>query len=323
MIGASGSGKTCYLYAMYSSMALGVNGFTFAPADYDQALDLEEGWRLISSDQTWPPGSIESKDFIFDCCHSLRPMISFVWHDYRGGILTDRESAADRNALFQRLKNSSCLIMCIDAERLRLIISGQDHLTLGRYSKLLVDYVKANGRPVPVAITITKADMMRPDEIKKGVEVLKTSLDSALFQPDGNWLVLITAVTLGSAFENASNRKFTGTIAPKNVHLPVLFAIYATMSRYLTERQSGKSQAERDLSEAIGILRQEEKKGFFKRLWDGDRRSGAQEALGEIQARMERMQASIKGLESDLQRLVAQLRTDACHVFWNGKRELL
>ena len=45
MVGTSGAGKTCYLYAMYAEMAFGVSGFTFMPTDYDKSIDLEDGWQ--------------------------------------------------------------------------------------------------------------------------------------------------------------------------------------------------------------------------------------------------------------------------------------
>jgi hypothetical protein len=55
-IGSSGSGKTCFMYAMYANMSFGFNGFTFIPSDYNQALVLEKGWESIVLNDKWPNG---------------------------------------------------------------------------------------------------------------------------------------------------------------------------------------------------------------------------------------------------------------------------
>ncbi|MBQ6828922.1 MAG: hypothetical protein IJO46_13005, partial [Thermoguttaceae bacterium] len=61
MIGPSGTGKSCYLYATYFRMLEGVAGFNFNCKDYSQARELASAWDVILDEGVWPSGTAESE----------------------------------------------------------------------------------------------------------------------------------------------------------------------------------------------------------------------------------------------------------------------
>ena len=309
MIGLSNSGKSCYLYAMYAQMAFGVNGFTFIPDDFDKGLDLEEKWLQIVEDGEWPDGTTESSDYVFDCSHSFRKLMSFHWHDYRGNILKDSIDK-EKTELFNRINQSNSLIFCVSADLLIALLNGsaRAEMELRRYNNLLNEYCKINKRTVPITIAITKSDLIANDQsiFVNGIKLLKEKYLGSLFSENGNWLVMFVPVTLGEGLLKQQGRQVSGTIAPKNIHLPVMFAIYATFNELLNQTQNNSEEIKRNMTS-------ESNKSDWTKFWNGD-------SSNYYRNELEKNNANLEAISKDLKRIVAEFKDNSCLFFYNGKR---
>lgn len=306
MIGHSGSGKSCYLYAMYAQMAFGVNGFTFMPEDFDKALMLENKWTEIVENGIWPEGTLKSTDYTFNCSHSFRKLLTFNWYDYRGHSIRESESK-DRGELFIRLNNSNTLIICISSETIRgLNMGGQEHINdLRKYNLILNEYFKNNSRKVNIAIAITKADLLYENDFIEGIRILKDQYLHTLFQKGGNLFVMFVPVTLGIGLSSGKNKEISGEISPKNIHLPVMFAIYSAFNQLLEIEEHQKAESESG-------FRKESGKSSWKKFWDGDGSS-------ELYKQITKSNDNIELIKNDLQRIINELKT-GCVLYYDGNK---
>ena len=156
VIGHQGTGKTCFLYAMYAQMAFGINGFTFMPDDFDLGLQLEEGWRKLVEEGTWPQGTDDFRNFQFECSYAFEPMFNFLWHDYKGGLLVEPKSN-EREKLFDQIEKSSSILLFIEAETIKgLLMNSHKAISRLRIINQIISFYRKEQDPIPVALTITK-----------------------------------------------------------------------------------------------------------------------------------------------------------------------
>lgn len=248
ILGTTGAGKTSYLLGMYAVMQTGVQGFTIAAKDMDVDLELTERWeKLISvtGEDRWPtPNAATMEYYGFNFSYGFRPLIGFEWLDYRGLALSDRSNEQDVVDLVQYLSASQCLFLCISGEYLVDPITPNTvrEIKSDRMNQFIQQYISAtknptNQNPFPVAIVITKYDLCHHrdrDEIVADVR----KLFQALFTPNSGWLAMICPVSLGKELCKDLD---SGNIVPVNVHLPVVFAVYAQLRAFGIELK-----AERD-----------------------------------------------------------------------------
>jgi len=308
MIGLSNSGKSCYLYAMYAQMAFGVNGFTFIPDDFDKGLDLEDQWLKIVEEGKWPDSNVESSDYVFDCSHSFRKLISFHWHDYRGNILKERNNS-EKTELFNKINQSNSLILCISAELLIALLNGSQSaaLEIAKYGKILLDYRNISNRTIPISIAITKSDIIAHDQsiFINGIKQLKEKYLNSLFTDNGNWFVMFVPVMLGEGLLNQEG-KVSGTIAPKNIHLPVMFAIYATFNELHNQTKNTSEELKRSMTSELN-------KSDWTKFWNGD-------SSNYYRNELEKNNANLEAISKDLARITAEFRDNSCLFFYNGKK---
>ena len=236
VLGTTGAGKTSYLLGMYAQMQTGIQGFTLAAKDMDVDLELTERWeKLISvtGEDRWPtPNAATMEYYGFDFSYGFRPLIGFEWLDYRGLALSDRSTEQDVIDLVQYLSTSQCLFLCISGEHLvdPITPSTVREIKSDRMNQFIQQHISVNKNPTnqnpfPVAIVITKYDLCHHrdrDEIVADVQ----KLFQALFTPNSGWLTMICPVSLGKELCNDLDK---GNIDPVNVHLPVVFAVYAQL----------------------------------------------------------------------------------------------
>ncbi len=239
ILGTTGAGKTSYLLGMYAAMQSGVQGFTLSAKDLDADLELTERWEQLISIQgadRWPPpnaGVMERCSFEFN--YGFHPITGFEWLDYRGLALSDRSHEQDVQELGQYVQNADCIFLAISGEYLREQLTSTTirNLKSDRMNQFLQQYTSknfqpSNGRPFPIAIVITKYDLCQhrdKDEVLADIQ----TLFQALFTPDSGWLVMICPVSLGKELEADTDN---GLIMPVNVHLPIVFAVYAQLRSY-------------------------------------------------------------------------------------------
>ncbi|MGL5804344.1 MAG: hypothetical protein ACRC2R_04815 [Xenococcaceae cyanobacterium] len=239
MLGNTGAGKTSYLLGMYAVMQTGVGGFTLSARDMDIDLDLSSMWEKLidtSAENRWPlPNAGELTSYQFDFSYGFKPLLGFEWLDYRGLALTDRSTEQDVRDLSEYLTQCSCLFLCVSGEYL------QDSITpfavrdiksdrMNQFIQQIIGRQKnpTSSNPFPIAIAISKYDLCNDRDKKEVIEDIK-KLFPALFTQNSGWLVMICPVSLG---KDLSDNIEHGNIVPINVHLPIVFAIYAQMREY-------------------------------------------------------------------------------------------
>lgn len=323
MIGASGTGKTCYLYAMADAMQIGSCNFTFTATPYKVSLELQLAWDGLL-DGKWPKGSVESAEYEFVCSYALRKLATFSWYDYRGGILTNPDDASEQAALFGRMDESRCLIACISAEAIHGILNNdlKSRRIFSVYMGIIQKYRIDTGNTVPIVFAITKADLLEPGEFNKGVELIRTKFMTALFAEDreGGWYVAFVPVSLGTGLSKGPNEEVLGTIEPANVHIPVLIAVECAIAELLAEKEIRLS----DVNSALH-RRQEEKdrngrRGWFDKFWNGDQSEEIESAIGYLASDKSDLRYEIAGLKDDLNKLRQEIGQCQMVVYSNGKK---
>lgn len=239
MLGTSGAGKTSYLLGMYAVMQTGVQGFTLSAKDIDLDLELTERWeKLISvtGEDRWPtPNAASMEHYHFDFSYGFRPLIAFEWLDYRGLALSDRSTEQDVMDLVEYVSQSQCLFLCISGEYLVDPVSPNTvrEIKSDRMNQFIQQYISVkkqpnNQQPFPVAIVITKYDLCHHRERAEIIADVQ-KLFQALFTHNAGWLTMICPVSLGKELCNDLD---SANIIPVNVHLPVIFAVYAQLRAY-------------------------------------------------------------------------------------------
>lgn len=272
MIGVSGAGKTCFIYAMYNFMSMTNNGFAFTAADMDKDQDLQDGWRAIVDDHKWPHPTAGTTDYDFFVQYNTYPILQFSWCDYRGGATNDRSTEQDKKELIQRIYDSSCLIISIGADTIKEIIGGNQSKTreLSILNGIIRNYeLSHTERKIPVIIALTKADLYTKEERGKLIGLIQQYFHN-LFLPKSGWLTAIVPITLGLFPTGNATGEITGTIEPKNIHVPVMFFVSVvlckkvkTIKKNLLEREKRRKQYQKDADDA-------KNQGWFSKIWNGD-----------------------------------------------------
>lgn len=93
--GLSGSGKSCYIYAMTKAMNKGIkfdNGkvMTMVNSDLKQVNLLNQRFNMMVNGM-WPPGTTETTVFSYNNRIAFKFITDISIRDYRGGIFTNIE----------------------------------------------------------------------------------------------------------------------------------------------------------------------------------------------------------------------------------------
>jgi hypothetical protein len=308
MLGISGSGKTCYMLGLYATMQLGLQGFTLSTTDLDEDLKLTSWWETLVGTQgedRWPKlTGAEPYQYEFDFSYGMKRLIGFDWLDYRGGAMQDVSTKADVQTLLNRLQESSCVFLCLSGEFLTEEASSDSLLRsiarqagvdrMNKYLAILSNNLSDRQRPFPLVIVITKHDKCQPrtrdkssrekliDEIKK--------MFGPLFMPNQDWLIMLCPVSLGKELESNSD---TGKIEPKNLHLPLVFALYAKF------REDAMTEQER-VNEAQNRLDTLRNGNWFQRLFSGGEENNAVTNLVSAQKQLQERQKRMALLAQEL-----------------------
>ncbi|MEA5554031.1 hypothetical protein VB713_24125 [Anabaena cylindrica UHCC 0172] len=302
MLGVSGAGKTCYMLGLYSTMQLGLQGFTLTTTDMDEDLRLTSLWeRMVDSEgeDRWPAGTSEPHEYEFDFCYGMRRLISFDWLDYRGGAMKDVSTQDDVQVLTKRLRGSNCIFLCVSGEDLKEEVSSPIELKniarksgidrMNKFLTILTNNLSDSQRPFPIVILITKYDQCQKRTKEKLIEDIK-QMFNVLFMPNQDWLIMLCPVSLGK--DLATNRD-EGEIDPKNLHLPLVFALYARFREYAMTEQARLNEARIKLD----ILRGG---NWFQRLLAGDEMQNTESSLQATEAQLQDIQKKMALLSQEL-----------------------
>jgi hypothetical protein len=239
MLGASNSGKTCYMSAMYSKMAQaeGLNGYCLKASSNDYHRNLLIIWEKMVrgrdlQNERFPPATQGTHEYEFTLSYAAdKPIIKFDWLDVRGAAMSDVDEDPSRQKLLERLKKTDCLILCISGKNFKdpITDNNREEVLLNidsHFINYLIGEVQHGGNNTPpsIAIIVTQYDHCKEREATIFEDVKK--MFPILFNSDG-WLVMICAVTLGLGLAE----DISAPINPINVQIPVIFSLLSKMIR--------------------------------------------------------------------------------------------
>lgn len=318
MVGMSGSGKTCFVYAMYDYMQLTHNGFSFTAEDPDVDLDLMNGWSSIAFEGKWPPGTMKTTNYDFFVQYATKPIMNFSWCDYRGGVLTSRSDESDKKEFLQRLKESSCLIITIGADTVKEILEGNMRKTLELkiLNSLIKRFEVENTRRIPIIFALTKADLYTKDEQGKLLDLIKNYFNS-LYTEGSGWMFGIVPVTLGRFEKTENPRDIIGEVAPKNIHIPVMFFVASVLKEKAAEIQGKLNDIRINRSQYRASLETAGDQSFWSKILNGDRSKMIQKNLSSLDEEEKNILTQIAGIEASLKSMSSMFKV--CKIFFEGK----
>ena len=223
-----------------------------------------------------------------------------------------KSNETDRQELQNHLISSQGVLLTVSGELLANQVD--DHAlqmimldaNVNSMNRFLTDLGKAgvvsSEQPFPIVILITKFDKCYHrhhdeliDDLKRMFNVLFTKNSGA------GWLVAICPVTLG---KDLANDLVTGIIDPRNVELPMIFAVYAHYYvPYLKLRAQEIALENRRAQQA--------QKSILRRWWDD-------ENLDQTIADLSLTQEQRKDFETKVRLAADKLRV--VDLFFNGER---
>ncbi|MDA1014417.1 MAG: GTPase domain-containing protein [Planctomycetota bacterium] len=317
MVGGKNVGKTSFLHGMYMVMRRGVNNFFLHTADGDADNRLTTAWEALNKsgeERKWPvPTSDTLTRYEFNFRAGLnRTLMSFEWVDYRGGaLLEDQHTAQD---LIEQLNTSDCLFFCLDGSELRSPVRDRvfevDNRMCITRAKILLDRL---ARRVPIVVLITKHDLCRhrlKDDLMADIRLLF----DAWLVPGQGWDVLICPVTLGS---DLAEDVQGGRIDPKNLHVPLIYAMFSIMVEGLVEQKRKKKAADDAVAQAhqkvSGLSG-----GFMSRMFKGGQIDAANDEVLRMQNLHTREERELDRIQRDVALLGREL-TNAV-MYCDGER---
>lgn len=259
MFGVSGSGKTCFLYAMAqvlrNGVRLGDDHVHIISNTVRQQMMLNEGYMKLAR-RTWPLGTDATSSFDFQVnmqCNGYYSKIidSFEILDYRGGILQDmtNKGVEDLKKLLKSFIGSSAIIFIIDGETLIDAMNPEDRDICHRgntdvlqqfsarsqiefVENIFIEYKRVEEDIPPILIAISKGDVFASEfEKENGIRMIKEKLPS-IFAIGSRLTAGVTIMSLGERLGTDANGGLTGTLKLStdcNIHVPVIFGIYADL----------------------------------------------------------------------------------------------
>lgn len=258
LVGVSRAGKTCYISAMSQILknCKLQNGckVILRAVDVAQQLELDNNYMEMVTSGKWPKGTDSTKSYNFRIQiqgnGSMLQLPSLTMDDYKGGVLTLIGPKADveRKQFIDSLKETALITFLIDGDT---VISALDELdkdvshrgmeyaakeklasrnNISILDNILYSYLQNGNSIPPIMVVITKSDVFATEEeLRNGMELVRDLL-SSLFMPGSNVFAGITAVSLGTDLAKGEDDSILGMLdisTNHNVHIPMLFAIYA------------------------------------------------------------------------------------------------
>ena len=327
--GLSGAGKSCYIYAMTKAMSRGIkfdNGkvLSVVNTDFTQVNLLNARFREMANG-TWPPGTNETTNYVYDCSLALEPVSEVSILDYRGGIFSsiDKEGKKEVDELYDSFRNSAALLFFIGADKIAKAIAGDlvAYDDIDVIQSLYGYYRKKNpSDKTPVLIVITKSDLLKPEQLEECKEFLMQSFQ-AIFGYGTGLTGGLTSVTLGKGLGTGANGELTGQlcIGPTegNLHVPILFTLFSLFSKRLGVELE-KNQSYRELLKNSELeLEKEKNKGFFARLLNNNEKK-IRNAIFSNKSSLSSSLTELELLNESLDLIKSKLKSGV-EIYFNGR----
>lgn len=319
MLGVSNSGKTCFIYAMYDFMQRVQNGFTFLANDPDVDLELGDGWDTIANDGTWPNGTGATSSYDFTVMFNSRSVMNFSWYDYRGSALTSKSNDnPDVKDLLDRINDSECLIICIGADTVKDYLNeNSGNRVFKRLNQFIQRYALNNQRRIPIIFALTKADLYTKEDQPK---LLKTIRDNfgILFQQGNKWMVAVVPVTLG-VFKTSCDRNqpIQGTVAPKNIHIPVMFFMHCLLKEQIQNIQNKLHGISFQKYKYGQEIKNNQGRSWWDKMWNGDNTSTLNANISNLSEEERNLTSQLTELETVFSSMKDMFRV--CKIFFDGQ----
>jgi len=279
---------------------------------------LSEGWEQISIDGEWPQGNTVTNNYDFTVMFKSNPLMEFSWSDYRGGAILERSTEKDVKDLQERIHGSECLIVCIGADAIKDIISGGSSRIreMRRLNSLIMQYAKENKRRIPIIFALTKADLYTVEDQKKLLGIIKTYF-SSLYVEGAHWLHAIVPVTLGKIDNSWEDTKIHGTIAPKNIHIPVMFFLQSILKERIANIQKKLNGIKSDRETYHQEIINNQGRSWWDKLWNGD---STKKRKSEIES-LNTDEKKLIGQLDELDQAFANMKDmfNVCKVYYDGQ----
>lgn len=258
-LGLSGTGKTCYMTAMAYQMLHNEGSYKFIAGDIVQALKLNSQYAMLARG-VWPASTQEEPElYKFKCLYNMQAVFDFEWIDYRGLSLETFSDAQVAYDFKNKLSEAGCYNVLIPADWILALLrkDGSEEMIvadtcLSVYKVRLMDVVSEKNGTIPIVFTITKSDLLPEMSVSERLDYLLPLLREYFdfcFSSYGvhcdnkRWVVAIACVTMGTV-DHDDNR--LTMLAPKNMHLPAMFAVRSSLAGKLDNLQSEHKEKDRD-----------------------------------------------------------------------------
>ena len=272
LLGVSRSGKTCYISAMSQIVknCTTTNGqlLSIKENDISRQLELDNNYMTMVTEKRWPKNTDISTSYNFRMQYNDNAMQlnidSLEIDDYRGGVLTAIGNTAnkERKDFLRSMNNTAVILFLVDgitvlnamdnldkADEHRIatpaeILAARNEISI--MENILYNSVNEGTEKKelpPIMIVVTKSDVFTSEEeYQNGIKKVKELLPS-LFLPGSDAFVAITKVSLGTNLEKDENGGIIGTLdisTNNNIHIPMLFAVYAYLDATYEQYEQSK-----------------------------------------------------------------------------------
>ena len=273
-LGMAGSGKTCYILGMYYEMCVGKRGFALKTTNetasklelWMDKLDEEEG------QERFPAGTglTEVSDYSFKLSYHTEPIMSFIWADYGGRALHERENADAFEKIGKSIEESTALYVFIDGD----LLCEEDHETKVKnvkrkcartISPYITEFSQKHGNSLPpIVFVVTKSDLCSPylQKNKNEINEILTECFSTVFGK--GFTVYVAAVSLG---KEISDDNYSGEVEPVNIHVPFFIGCYHEFLNFCLylkqEIDDADANSRRMISDSQSAINKENSRWFF------------------------------------------------------------
>lgn len=332
ILGMSGAGKTCYLLGLYYKMGSGMKGYTIT-TDEDTDVQLRDRYAKMCDQslgmERFPVGTDNISKYTFNLECGYKPIMSFDWVDYPGGIL-DRKNEGNLDEyedVKKSINKSSSLFVCVDGS---LLVGDDTDEKIDRVkdgcsaviNTFFSEYFASNNQLPPTAFVVTKYDLCSRDTDEEELCEIIEEAFSPFFVKDGNKrIVTIIPVSIG---KNIMDNDCSGRLKPMNIHLPVFMGIWFALSKKIQD-YAKKIDLEKDhSSQEVNKLRdqrsREENKWFFKSKDEIQRLANLIISKESSNAKKhQEMQELLNAMTNNSDKLIKELEKIP-YVYINGER---
>lgn len=339
MLGTMGSGKTCFMHAMYDTMRTGFSteGFTFVASSLDDDLDLTNNWTRMTNQSSgvrqWPNPSIDKQSYDFEFQYGYQRYMTFSWLDYRGGDIYTPDKTV-RGDLQAKLNEADGVLVCMpcdqlvassegnsDSQKRAITASQAKQINVPEINRMFADLFKARANALPaVMLVFTKFDLLSNSiKASAGPNVTQSQINdrvycrlleiakamfSPLFAKGPRWSVLVCPVTLGYGLAVDSN---SAKLEPVNVDIPVMFTFLSFATEISRLREQEMQQVGRDIDKKDA--------NWISRRWNGAK-------IAELKARLEVLRSQQKEISGRIKTVEDAFPKDAI-IFVNGDRSTI